>query len=542
MKQRFYRNLAICSGFALLFMSPVSAPAQQVQRNPIVVHATNHATTPRAFRDMTPVPWHNASKVMPPPRRAPQPHISVEPDALIQSEVQSEVLPQVRTTSLLSFDGITAAQGGGFVPPDTNASVGATQVVETVNIAFAVYDKTTGAQIMAPTNIQTLYAPLLGQCGTGDLTDPVVTYDKAAGRWLITIAASNRPSFTINELCVAVSTSPDATGTFNLYRFVFGTNLPDYPKLGVWPDAYYVTANNFPGNGNFTGALTCALDRTAMLAGNAAIAICFQRGISDASLLPADLDGATPPPPGSPNYQLELGTSTTLNLFKFHVDFAVPANSTFTGPTVITVPAYTNLCATTRMCIPQPSPGERLDALGERLMHRLAYRNFGTHEALVANHTIKAMGIGHAVAAVRWYEIRSPGSVPVVFQRGRVGGGTITVSRWMGSIAMDKNGDIALGFSSSSSTVKPGISYVGRIPSDPLNTMEAAKLIVRGKGVQTASFNRWGDYSSMAIDPSDDCTFWYAQEYYKTTGAFNWATRLASFKFPGCFGGVPAGE
>jgi hypothetical protein len=537
MKQRFYRKLAICSGFALLFLSPGPASAQQVQRNPIVVHATNHATTPRALRDMAPVPWRNASKVMPRPRRAPRPHVSLVPDALVQSEVQSEALPQVRTTGLLNFDGITAAQGGGFVPPDTNASVGATQVVETVNVAYAVYDKTTGAQIMAPTNIQTLYAPLGGQCGTGDLGDPVVTYDKAAGRWLITMIAFNFPSFTVNELCVAVSTSSDATGTFNLYSFLFGTNFPDYPKLGVWPDAYYVTANNFPGNGDFIGALTCALDRAAMLAGSAATRICFQRGTSDASLLPADLDGATPPPAGSPNYQLELGTSTTLNLFKFHVDFAVPISSTFTGPTAITVPAYTDACvAAGGICIPQPSPGEKLDSLGDRLMHRLAYRNFGTHEALVANHSIRATGTGHAAAAVRWYEIRSPSSVPVVFQHGRVGGGTIPTSRWMGSIAMDKNGDIALGFSRSSRTVKPGITYTGRKPTDPRNTMEFPKLIVAGAGVQTASFNRWGDYSSMAIDPVDDCTFWYAQEYYKTPGAsaFNWATRLASFKFTGC--------
>jgi hypothetical protein len=253
--------------------------------------------------------------------------------------------------------------------------------------------------------------------------------------------------------------------------------------------------------------------------------------------LPADLDGATAPPAGSPNYQMELATSTSLNLFKFHVDFAVPANSTFTGPTVLSVPHYSDACVAAKIpgiCIPQPAPGERLDSLGDRLMHRLAYRNFGTHEALVANHTIRTGGTGGAVSAVRWYEIRNPGSVPVVFQHGRVGGGTIPVSRWMGSIAMDKNGDIALGFSRSSGTVKPGISYVGRKPTDPHNTMEAAKLIVAGKGVQKASDHRWGDYSSMAIDPSDDCTFWYAQEYYKTTGAFNWVTRLASFKFKGC--------
>jgi hypothetical protein len=570
MKERFCRKLANCAGFALLFLLPVSGSAQQVQKDPIVVHATNHATTPRALRDMTPVPWPNASKVMRRPGRAPHPHIGLVPDASsevlpealpevhtdsllpgapiqsevlpslvpgasIQSEVVPEVLPQVRTTSLLNFDGITAAQGGGFVPPDTNASVGATQVVETVNVAYAVYNKTTGAQIMAPKNIQTLYAPLGGQCATGNLSDPIVTYDKAAGRWVISMVAFNN-SFTVNEICVAVSTSSDATGSFNLYSFSFGTTLPDYPKLAVWPDAYYLTANGFASNANiFVGVRTCALDRTAMLAGSAATAICFSRGTSDFSLLPADLDGATAPPAGAPNYQLELATSTTLNLFKFHVDFTVPANSTFTGPTVITVPPYTDACvASGGICIPQPSPGERLDSLGDRLMHRLAYRNFGTHEALVANHTIRAVGTGGAAAAVRWYEIRSPGSVPVAFQRGRVGGGTLTVARWMGSIAMDKNGDIALGFSRSNSAAKPAITYVGRMPSDPRNTMESPKVIVLGNGVQINSGHRWGDYSSMAIDPSDDCTFWYAQEYYKTTGAFNWATRLASFKFQGC--------
>src|SRR5713226_4263058 len=364
MKQRFCRNIAMCSGSALLFLAIISASAQQVQRNPIVVQATKHITTPLAFRDMTPVPWHNASKVMPEHDRAPQRHISNVPDAV----AQSEVLRQVATTSLLNFDGITDAQGGSFVPPDTNAAVGATQVVETVNVAYAVYDKTTGAQLMAPTNIQTLYAPLGGECATGNVSDPVATYDKAACRWLITMIAFNN-TFTINDSCVAVSTSSDATGTFHLYKFSYGTTLPDYPKLGVWPDAYYVTTDSFPNGGFFTGAETCALDRTNMLLGNPATSVCFQRNSSDFALLPADLDGATPPPAGSPNYEMDLASSTALNLYKFHVDFSVPANSTFTGPTTVTVAAYSDACPTTRACVPEPSPGEKVDALGDRLMY-----------------------------------------------------------------------------------------------------------------------------------------------------------------------------
>src|SRR4029077_8059029 len=181
-------------------------------------------------------------------------------------------------------------------------------------------------------------------------------------------------------------------------------------------------------------------------------------------------------------------------------------------------------------CIPQPSGGELLDALGDRLMYRMAYRNFADHEALVVNHSIK--GSGTVTSAVRWYEIRSPGSSPVIFQSGTVGSKSLAL--WMGSVAMDKNGDIALGFSASSSTVDPSIEYVGRVPTDTLGKMESASHIIKGTGVQKSSFNRWGDYSSMVIDPTDDCTFWYAQEYYKTTGSFNFDTRLASFRFTTC--------
>jgi hypothetical protein len=522
------RELMKSAGILLLCIVPYLASAQNIQRNPIVTQAT-HVTTTQAFRDMTPVPWHNLSKVMPEHDRSGRPHISSVPDPV----VQTEILAPVSTTNLLSFDGITDAQGGGFVPPDTNATVGATQVVETVNVAYAVYDKTTGAQIMAPKNIQTLYTPLGGQCAIGNLSDPVATYDKAAQRWLITMIAFNN-SFSQNNACVAVSTSSDATGTYHLYSFNYKNVLPDYPKLGVWPDAYYLTTDSFPGGGFFTGAETCALDRTNMLLGNPATSVCFQRSSVDFALMPADLDGSTPPPAGAPNYQMDLGTSTQLFLYQFHVDFVVTSNSTFTGPAILTVPAYTDACAVTGACIVQPSPGEVLDALGDRLMYRLAYRNFGSHEALVANHSVKGSGTGKAPASVRWYEVRSPGSSPVVFQAGTVGGGTSPMSHWMASIGMDKNGDIALGFSQSAKTLAPSIAYVGRVPTDPKGKMESAHLIVKGTGVQTSSFNRWGDYSSMQIDPVDDCTFWYTQEYYKTTGSFNFSTHMASFKFTTC--------
>ena len=524
-------SLSHLAALSVLLFTPTFIFAQEgftVQRNPIVTEA-RHATTTVPFRDMVDVGWHNVSKVMPEHDRALHPHVSSLPDAA----AQELALPPVSANTILNFDGITDAQGGGFVPPDTNASVGSTQVVETVNVAYSVWDKATGTQLMAPKSIQTLYTPLGGQCATGNLSDPVVNFDKAAKRWVITMIAFNN-SFSANNACMAVSTSSDATGTYHVYSFNYGKTLPDYPKVGVWPDAYYVTTDSFPNGGFFTGAETCAMDRKKMVAGAAAKMVCFQRNTLDFALLPADLDGSTPPAVGSPNYQLDLASSTALNLYKFHVDFVTTSNSTFSGPTKLTVATYTDACAANGTCIKQPSPGEQLDALGDRLMYRLAYRNFGDHEAMVASHSIKATGAGAAPSAVRWYEIRSPGSAPVVFQQGTFGGGTQTAAFWMGSIGMDKTGDIALGFSVSSSTVKPSIRYTGRVPTDPLGTMETAKLIVAGTGVQQSSFNRWGDYSSMAIDPTDDCTFWYAQEYYKTNGSFNFSTRLASFKFNSC--------
>jgi len=524
MKQR---NTALSLSAALTavacFAGPALAQDVPVQRNPIVTTAT-HVTTTQAFRDMTDVPWHNVSKVMPEHKRYGGQHISRGPDPV----AQTEILPPVGTTGLLSFDGIFDSQGGGYVPPDTNASVGGTQVVETVNIAYAVYDKTTGAQIMAPKNIQTLYTPLGGDCATANLSDPEATYDKAAQRWLITMIAYNN-TFSSNAACIAVSTTSDATGTYHLYSFNYKNVLPDYPKLGVWPDAYYLTTDSFPNGGNFTGAETCALDRASMLAGTSAVSVCFQRSSVDYAMLPADLDGSTPPPTGAPNYQMDLGTATSVNLYKFHVDFVITGNSTFTGPTVLTVPSYSDACGG-GACIPQPSGGELLDSLGDRLMYRLPYRYFGDHEALVASHSIK--GSGSVVSAERWYEIRSPGSSPVVYQSGTFSASTFDL--WMGSIAMDKNGDIAFGMSASSSTLDPSIIYTGRVPTDTLGKMESPRLVLKGTGVQKSSFNRWGDYSSMQVDPADDCTFWYAQEYYKTTGSFNWNTHMNSFKFTGC--------
>jgi hypothetical protein len=511
---------AIC--LTLMGMLPVSVLAD----NPMVIREVKHDRS-QPLRDLAASAQSAASAAQQTlfPQRTGSAITSAQPDPVAQ--VPSGAPVRVRVG--LNFDGLSAADtvasGGPFVPPDTNGAVGATQFVEWVNVTFEVFDKTTGATVMGPTPGNAFWKGFGGTCETHNDGDIIIQYDKAAGRW---VAA--QPVFSPPFLyCVAVSTTSDATGGYNRYAFALPAGaFPDYPKVGVWPDGYYVTFNIF--SPSFAGAMACAYDRTNMLAGNSATSICFQQPKSVGSLLPSDVDSKTPPPLGEPNFFVDLADSTHLNLFRFHVDFANPTNSSFSGPTLIGVAPFSELCAkaTDRACIPQPSPGEKVDSLGDRLMYRLAYRNFGDHESLVATHSIE----GGAFSGVRWYEIHNPGSSPFLFQQGTVVDPSLDY--WMGSIAMDEAGNIALGFSVSSDSVDPSVAVVGRIPSDPLDTMEAPLFLVNGSGVQVNSFKRWGDYSSMSVDPQDGCTFWYSQEYYKTTGGFNWSTRIASFKFDSC--------
>ncbi len=512
--------------FALRSAPLFAQEQEEVRRGPRVIYEDKHDTS-LPLRTMLLVGPQQGTRAMPLPHRRPGPSRVETTPSVIQPSSPSL---QVATTNVLSFNGIGST---GFAPPDPNASVGSTQVVETVNDSYQVFNKSTGASQLGPVSIGNLWVGFGGICETGNLSDPVVLFDKAAGRWVIAIVAFDS-LFSNNAECIAVSTSSDATGSFNRYALSFGSDLNDYTKMSVWPDAYYLSANIFPYGGAFVGPAACALDRTAMLSGSTATAQCFLLGTNDASLLPSDLDGATAPPSGSPNFFLELGTSTSLNLYKFHVDFANSSNTTLTGPVNISVPSYTDACGGSGgTCIPQRGTSQQLDTLGERLMFRLAYRNFGNHESLVATHSI-ASG---SSTAVRWYEIRSPNATPAVYQSGTFA--PDASSRWMPSIAMDKAGDIALGYSVSSSTLYPSIAYTGHVPGDALGTMDAETTILTGLGSQTGGLSRWGDYTSMAIDPADDCTFWYDNQYQPANGSFNWTTRLASFSFPSCGSTAP---
>jgi hypothetical protein len=514
---------------AVILVSPKTAKTQdqsQVQRDFIVMHDFAHdVSLPLREYPYQPV-RPNQLRQMPEFPDPVRPFKAFEPDPVLQN-LADHPQRMVGATIGLNFDGISNT---GFVPPDTNASVGSTQVVETVNTSYQVFNKATGASVFGPVDMGTIFSGFSNCAADGNLSDPVVLYDKAANRWVISILAFNG-SFSQNDECVAVSKTSDATGAYNRYDFNFHGDLPDYQKTAVWSDAYYSSYNIFPGGGFFTGAEVCAFDRSKMLTGASATSICFKRTASDFSFLPSDLDGATPPPAGRPDFFLELDQTsfTKLDLFQFHVASFSPPSATFTGPTQITIPVWSQLCGGSRSCISEPPGGEKVDSLGDRLMHRFAYRNFAGHERLVATHSVDT---GGSIAGVRWYLLARPMS-PVLAQSGTIKEGTNT-SIWMGSIGQDKVGDIAVGFSESSTSIKPSVQFTGRIHSDPLGTMESIATIVAGTGVQTFGFNRWGDYSSMSIDPSDDCTFWYAQEYYKTSGFGTWNTRLANFKFTNC--------
>jgi hypothetical protein len=508
------------------------------QNHVMIVRGSLHNDVSPAVRDLPkldPSALTGIVREAEPARRIPLPpglKPASEPDPVLQQTVPHgspfSATSTLAPTAGLGFDGVGNGFPGftvGAAPPDTNGAVGSTQYVQWVNSSFAVFNKSTGAIVAGPTAGNALWSGFGGGCQTNNDGDPTVLYDKLANRWVF---AQFSVSTTPFLQCVAVSTTSDATGTFNRYSFSY-SGFDDYPKMGVWPDGYYETFNMFNSSGSaFVGADLCAYNRTAMLNGQPATQVCFQQGSSIGGVLPADLDGTTPPPSGSPNYMVFFG-SNNLNLFKFHVDFTTPSNSTLTGPTAIPVAAFTALC-NGGTCVPQSGTSNTLDSLADRLMYRLAYRNLGTKEALVVNHSVVAGSSG----GVRWYEIDNPGGTPTVAQQSTFA--PDSKYRWMGSIAMDHNGDMAMGYSVSSSTTFPSIAFTGRLASDPASTMQAESTIINGGGSQTGTLSRWGDYSAITVDPVDDCTFWYTTEYLKSSGTFNWSTRIANFKFSGCGG------
>jgi hypothetical protein len=448
------------------------------------------------------------------------------PDPVVQRTmpaVQGGPIPGV------NFAGIAFT---GPRPPDTIGDVGLNHYIQMVNVQIAIFSKT-GTLLAPPVAVSTIWTGFPGNCSSQNAGDPVVVYDRAADRWVISQFHFG------NGICVAVSrTSDPVAGGWWLYDFAGLASFPDYFKIGVWPSAYFIGAN--AGSNK-----ALALNRAAMLTGAPATAIVRNTaGVGVHSfLLPADADGPTPPPAGAPGVFYRHiddavgGGVDRVELFEFQPDFVTPANSTFTGPVAIPTAPFGSLCGFSFSCVFQPGTGQRLDSVTEWAMWRLAYKNFTTHEVMLVNN---AVDTGAATRpGVRWYELRRtpPGAGAwSIFQQGTFSPGAASENRWMASLAMDNSGNIGMGYSytdsSAGTPVQPSLRYTGRLAADPPGTMtQGETTLIAGTGVQTGS-NRWGDYAAMSIDPFDECTFWFTGEYM--IGGNAWATRIGSFELPSC--------
>ena len=494
--------------------------------------------------------------------RAIDPNAPGTPDAALaavpgKKGSRGSLAPQVMPTPDVSFNGVGNPEGcGGCLPPDTNGEIGRTQFVQTVNTAYRVWDRT-GTPSIPTMTLGSIWAALPGVCANTNDGDPIVMYDQLADRWLISqfcwsVAVPNHQ-------IIAISKTGDAVGAYYLYDFVMpNIKFNDYPHFGIWPDGYYMTDNQFNQAGTaFQGAGVFAFDRSKMLAGDpTASYVYFDKAEGCAGngatcqfggLLPADIDGYVTPPAGTPNTIMQFeadefgnGQVDSLRILDFHVDFATPANSTLTphGTGLLSVAAFDprEVPSGSRNIVPQPA-GSALDVISDRLMFRLAYRNFGDHESLVLNHSVNAATNPAFRAGVRYYELRRPTTAAAwaVQEQATMAGAAGDVEhRWMGSTAQNNAGSQAVAYSVSGAATFPSVRYAGRLAADPAGSLaQGEATMVAGAGAQTSTSGRWGDYSDLTVDPLDDCAFWFTQEYYSATSGANWNTRIGSFKFGG---------
>ena len=480
--------------------------------------------------------------------------------------------PQANFEGLSNQDNFNLL-GGRVNPPDPVGDVGPHHYVEMINLVWAVYDKQ-GNRLLGPATLGSIWNGFPVTHCANNAGDPIVVYDQFADRWLLSQFTSAGPQY---WNCIAISQTGDPTGAYYRYAFITqpdpdlpgGTFFPDYPKYGVWKDSYILTTRDF-GDVDEYGISVYALEKNKMVNGEAnarAVQFFLDSAVVDLSLigdglLPPDVDGKTKPKTDAPapivgtqdDDYVYGATFDALNIFELNVLWRSTPTASLQLAAQLPVAEFDSNfpCGPTRGCIPQPgitNPDQYLDILSyrQRPTYRLAYRNFGTYETMVTNQSVEALP---GIAGVRWYEIRRVNGAYSVHQQGTYAPGD-GIHRWMGSAAMDKRGNIAVGYSVSNATdVYPGIRYTGRLAGDPLGQMTLGEgVIINGSGVQTTTNSRWGDYTSLNIDPVDDCTFWYVNEYYEVSGlplplpppplpppgtTAPWQTRIASFKLPGC--------
>src|ERR1041385_3957608 len=447
-----------------------------------------HSDISRPLREMKPLKWKECTK----PDFEEEGPIPLGPvGPVVRDPVVQRVLGKIGIPApIISFDGNVNLCGCS--PPDPNGAVGPNHVVTMSNLHYQIFNKS-GTSLFGPAANNTLWSGFGGPCQTQNAGDPVVLYDQLADRWLLSQFTSTAVNNTYYE-CVALSQTSDPLGSYYRWAISTGNNFPDYPKAGMWPDAYYFSTREFAGGSAFVGVGAYALDRPQALIGNpnptivSFLAPPTPAYVVGDGLLPSDLDGMTPPPVGSPNYFVGSednngpygAPADALTIWKFHYDPNMPNLSTFTLTNTLPTQPFNSilsLCGGGRACIPQPSTTNRIDFLNrERPLFRLAYRNFGSHESLVTNQSVSAgTGPNGEVAGVRWYELRSPNSSPMIFQQGTYAPGlTDGIHRWVGSIGMNSLGDIALGYSASNGSnpaVFPSVYYTGRHAADPLGQM-----------------------------------------------------------------------
>jgi hypothetical protein len=491
-------------------------------------------------------------------------------------------------TLTTSFDGLGLGFSGPHGaanfrnPSDNSLAVGRNHVFQIVNSRVAIYSKQ-GEVLYGPVSTNTVFRGFGGACEANNSGDAVVRYDQLADRWLIVMPVFRRGAGTAGQptlvsvpgrpdqpgpavplfspppsspvppgqppqrgatpqgpppqgpysMCYAVSATPDPLGAYYRYEFIRPL-FPDYPRPAIWPDGYYVPTST---GDDVIEKQACVAERARMLKGEPASEQCVV--IKDVNFLNiADLDGKNLPPAGAPNIILAAGGTQLKKVFeddgifawKFHVDWKTPANTKLTGPEKIAVAPYHYLCdGQLTNCVPQPGTESRLDAQGDKIMARVVYRRIGNRESVVAVHSVNTSA---GAGGVRWYELQIDSQTRNIRLKQQGTYAPDGLYRWMASPAMDKLGNIGIGYSFGGSPTFPGQRFTGRLNNDPPGKLTLRETILaEGEGIQNAM--RWEDYAQTAMDPADDCTIWYVGDYMKK-GETAYTSRIGAFRLPGC--------
>lgn len=460
------------------------------------------------------------------PRASGMPRAGIEadqPQYTLPAGGGAPALPPVRTDSgSVNIEGLRAGGGGGG-----GGALGDLQYVQLADGLMAVYRKADGALLLGPVLANAMYvdAPAgraADACASPSASATSVHFDQLARRWIVAHSAA---AHGLHYQCLAVSENSDATGSYHRYALQMQALYFDDPQLAVWPNAYYFSVNLFDSpEGSYRGPRICGVERQALLRGGAAVMYCRDLGATRAPVTPASLEGDAGALQGrAPALFLALESGRLL-LWRFSV-----AADRLDDPVAVPVAPFGAACPTGAACVKQPAPGGLLAATGDRLMPRPVFRSGDEYATLLATHSV-TMPDGQL--GVRWYEIRDPLGAARVYQQGSFS--PDGASRWMGSIGMDKAGNIALGYAVAAADTPPGIRYSGRQRTDPPGRLQAEQVIFNGHGVQPGQARLARASGALALDPIDGCTFWYTQRYLPSTGTANWRTRIASFKFEAC--------